>query len=49
MFQLVADAYNVTNSQTGYNYMQSMHSPLFGTPQSWYAPRRLQVTARFMF
>ena len=49
VFQLVADAYNVTNSQTGYNYMQSMHSPLFGTPQSWYAPRRLQVTARFMF
>ena len=49
VIQLVADAYNVTNSQTGYNYMQSEHSPLFGTPQSWYAPRTLQVTARFQF
>jgi Carboxypeptidase regulatory-like domain len=47
--QLVADVYNVTNSQTGYNYQPSFHSPLFGTPQSWYAPRRLQLTARFQF
>ena len=49
VFQLVADVYNVTNSQTGYNYQPSFHSPLFGTPQSWYAPRRLQLTARFQF
>jgi hypothetical protein len=47
--QLTADVYNVTNSQTGFNYMPSVHSPLFGTPQSWYAPRRLQVAARFEF
>ena len=47
--QLTADVYNITNSQTGYNYMPSVHSPLFGTPQSWYAPRKLQVTARFIF
>ena len=48
-FQLTVDVYNVTNSQTGYNYMPSLHSPLFGQPQSWYAPRRLQVAARFEF
>ncbi len=47
--QLTADVYNVTDSQTGYNYQPSFHSPLFGTPQSWYAPRRLQLTARFQF
>jgi hypothetical protein len=47
--QLTLDVYNVTNSQTGYNYMPSVHSPLFGTPQSWYAPRRLQVAAKFEF
>jgi hypothetical protein len=47
--QLTADVYNITNSQTGYNYMPSVHSPLFGTPQSWFAPRRLQVAVKFMF
>jgi hypothetical protein len=47
--QLVADAYNVTNSQTGFNYQPAVHSSGFGQPQSWYAPRRLQLLARFQF
>ena len=47
--QVLADLYNVTNSQTGYAIMPSIHSPLYGTPQSWYAPRRLQLMARFQF
>jgi hypothetical protein len=48
-FQVTADLYNVTNSQTGYNYEPSMHSPLFGEARSWYAPRRLQIGVRFQF
>jgi hypothetical protein len=49
VFQLVADVYNVTNSQTGFNYQPAEHSSGFGQPQSWYAPRRLQLLARFQF
>jgi Carboxypeptidase regulatory-like domain len=48
-FQAAADLYNVTNSQTGYNYEESLHSPLFGQPRSWFNPRRLQVSVRFQF
>ncbi|MEI6667866.1 MAG: carboxypeptidase regulatory-like domain-containing protein [Acidobacteriota bacterium] len=48
-FQVVADLYNVTNTQTGYNYIASMHSPLFGTPASFLNPRRIQLSARFQF
>ncbi len=47
--QAIADVYNVTNSQTGYNYQPSLHSPLFGQPRSWFAPRRLQLSVRFTF
>ena len=47
--QAVLDLYNVFNTQTGYNYVQSVHSPLFGTPVSYLNPRRVQVTARFQF
>ena len=48
-FQLVGDLYNVFNIQTGYNYVQSAHSTLFGTPASYLSPRRVQVSARFQF
>lgn len=48
-FQVTADLYNATNSQTGYNYEPSLHSPLFGMARSWYDPRRLQVAVRFQF
>lgn len=47
--QLVGDLYNVFNTQTGYNYTQSMHSTNFGLPVSYLSPRRIQVSARFQF
>ena len=43
------DLYNVLDSQTGYNYVQSFHSPLFGTPASYLSPRRTQISIRFTF
>jgi hypothetical protein len=48
-FQVVADLYNAFNTQTGYNYVQSMHSTFFGTPASYLSPRRVQLSARFQF
>ncbi len=47
--QGVFDLYNVFNSQTGYNYIQSIHNPLFGTPASYLSPRRTQISVRFTF
>jgi hypothetical protein len=47
--QAVFDLYNVFNSQTGYNYVQSIHSPLFNTPVSYLSPRRTQISVRFQF
>ncbi|MCX6539354.1 MAG: carboxypeptidase regulatory-like domain-containing protein [Acidobacteria bacterium] len=47
--QLVGDLYNVTNTQTGYNYTSGMHSSTFNQPQSFLSPRRIQVSARFQF
>jgi hypothetical protein len=47
--QAVFDLYNVFNTQTGYNYVQSIHSPLFNTPVSYLSPRRTQVSIRFTF
>jgi len=47
--QLVGELFNVANKQTGYNYQPSLNSSLFGTAQSYWAPRRLQVTARLRF
>lgn len=48
-FQIVADLYNVLNQQTGYNVQPAVHSAGFGTPRSWYDPRRLELSARFQF
>ena len=51
------DLYNLFNSQTAYNFDPRTHTggsastlnPLFGVPQSYYDPRRAQVTLRFTF
>ena len=45
----MADLYNVFNTQTGYNYTQSVHSSNYGKPVSYLSPRRVQLSARFQF
>lgn len=47
--QVEADVFNVFDSQTGFNINPNFHSAGFGQPQSYYAPRRLEVTLRFTF
>jgi hypothetical protein len=48
-FQVAADLFNVFNTQTGYNIQQAVHQPTYGTPRSYFDPRRMQVAARFLF
>ena len=40
--QVRADVFNVFNNQTGYNYHRDMNDSNFGTPDSFYRPRRIQ-------
>jgi hypothetical protein len=47
--QVVVDCFNVFNSQTGYNIDPNAHNATFGTPRSYYNPRRVQLAARFLF
>ncbi|MBE3110948.1 MAG: carboxypeptidase regulatory-like domain-containing protein, partial [Acidobacteria bacterium] len=47
--QVSVDLFNVFNKQTGYNINPAAHSSTFGTPRSYYDPRRVQVAARFRF
>ena len=47
--QAVVDLFNVFNKQTGYNYDPAAHSATFGTPRSYYDPRRVQVAFRARF
>ena len=47
--QLSFDVYNVFNSQTGYNIEPRVHAAGFGTPQSFFDPRRAQIAFRFQF
>ena len=47
--QIAADVFNLFNKQTGYNYQPSVNSSTFNTPRSYFAPRRLEVAARFRF
>ena len=47
--QLAFDLFNMFNSQTGYNIQQSTHNSLFGQPQNYWDPRRLQIAFRFQF
>ncbi len=41
--------YNVFNSQTGYNVQPNFNSANYGLPDSYYDPRRLEITVRFRF
>jgi hypothetical protein len=47
--QIALDLFNVFDKQTGYNYQPSVHSSTFGTPRSYFDPRRIQVAARLQF
>ena len=47
--QLIADFFNVNNSQTGYNYQPSVHDSAFNTPRDYFDPRRFQLAARLRF
>jgi hypothetical protein len=47
--QLVGDLFNVFDKQTGYDFQPSAHSSVFGTPRSYYTPRRFQLAARLQF
>ena len=47
--QLVANAFNIFNKQTPYNFQPSIHLSTFGQPASYYDPRRLELTARVRF
>jgi hypothetical protein len=47
--QVEADVFNIFNSQTGYNIDPNFHDAGFSQPQSFYLPRRLEVTLRLTF
>ena len=47
--QLRADIFNVFDNQTGYNIDPYLDNAGYGTPRSYYNPRRLQLTAKFLF
>jgi hypothetical protein len=41
--------YNAFNSQTGYNIQPNFNSANYGLPDSFYDPRRLEMTVRLRF
>ena len=41
--------FNLFNKQTGYDIEPRVHNSAFGTPRTYYDPRRLQLAARFQF
>ncbi len=47
--QLRADIFNVFDNQTGYNYHRDMNDAEFGTPDSYYRPRRIQLAVKYQF
>ena len=47
--QLRADVFNVFDKQTGYNVEPIISAAGYGKPRSYYNPRRLQLTAKFLF
>jgi Carboxypeptidase regulatory-like domain len=47
--QLRADVFNVFDNQTGYNYHRDMNDANFGTPDSYYRPRRIQLAVKYQF
>jgi hypothetical protein len=47
--QVLADIYNVFDKQTGYAIQPVETSPSFGQPRLFFDPRRVQLSARFLF
>src|SRR5688500_19871738 len=47
--QLIADLYNAFDNQTGYDINPNAHASGFGEPRRYYDPRRVQLSARFIF
>jgi Carboxypeptidase regulatory-like domain len=47
--QVDVDLFNAFDSQTGYNIEPRVHAAGFGTPQSFFDPRRVQVAFRLIF
>ncbi len=47
--QLRVDAFNVFDRQTGYNIQNKVNSAGFGTPRSFFNPRRFQVAVKYQF
>ena len=47
--ELRAEIFNVLNSQTGYNIQNKVNSAGFGLPRNFFAPRRLQLSAKARF
>jgi hypothetical protein len=47
--QVDVDLFNAFDSQTGYNIEPRLHAAGYGTPQSFFDPRRVQVAFRFIF
>ena len=47
--QVIADVYNVFDKQTGYAIQPVETNPNFGQPRVFFDPRRLQLSARFLF
>lgn len=47
--QLIGEAFNVLNRQTGYAFQSAKHSAGFMQPTSYWSPRRFQLLARVQF
>ena len=47
--QARVDIFNVYDKQTGYNIQDNFNSANFGQPQTFYDPRRFQISLRFEF
>lgn len=47
--QVRADIFNVFDNQTGYNYHRDSNDANFGTPDSYYKPRRIQLALKYQF
>ena len=47
--QLAVDLFNVFDKQTGYNVQNKVNSANFGTPRTFFDPRRFQLAVRFEF
>jgi len=47
--QIVGDLFNVTNTQTGYNFQSAAHNSTFGQPRSYFDPRRFQMAFQLLY